>query len=167
MIFTTDNATALHGDIIFINSSAETICPKCNIRTIPHGRCTRKVIMQEGAKKFSLRVSYCLSCKHSHRELPDFILPYKRHSAETYAQVYDSPHGMLACDVDEKTERTIRRWVSALLSFFSVFSENNIAAIEISTFDKGESTLSKIKKCVRMVIEANSGSFSVPPFKSF
>ncbi len=166
MIVTTKNDTLLCGEIIFINSPAETYCPKCHVRTIPHGRCNRKVVMQEGAKVFSLRVSYCLNCKHSHRELPDFILPYKRHSAETYAQVYDSPHGMLACDVDEKTERTIRKWVSALLSFFSVFSANNVVAVKFPKPEKEESTLSKIKKCVRMIIEAKSGSFSVPPLKS-
>lgn len=167
MITITNNDATSNGNVIKIDCPRETCCPACGNGMKPHGRCLRKLITQDGAKTFSLRVSYCLKCKHSHRVLPDFIIPYKRHSAETYAQVYDTPHGMLVCDIDEKTERTIRKWVFVLLSFFSVFSVNNESLAVNTMFDNEESTLSKIKKCVRMVIEANSGSFSVPPFKSF
>lgn len=40
----------------------------------------------------------CEGCGHIHHELPDFLLPYKRHTATTFEKVYSGNRWDVCCD---------------------------------------------------------------------
>lgn len=116
---------------------------------------------------YSLKVLYCPECCRSHRELTDCMIPYKRHSAETYARIYDTPHNRLDCDADEKTIRTIRAWVTKFMAFAAVIQSVVRERYPLSFPPTGrETALSKLKYYVRLIVNTNFWSFSVPPLVS-
>ena len=155
-------------DIIEINSSEEAFCPICKGKLKPHGRCIRKLITSDGiTNKLSLKVWYCHNCNKSHRELPDCIIPYKRHCTETYAKVNDTDIEELDCDVDEKTIRRIKIWVKMFLEFAAAIVQSlQTEHTNMVTNYNINSTFSSLKYFVRIVVNTNEWKFSVPPFLS-
>ena len=168
MIITTNYKEYLNGEITEICSTEEPLCPACGGCLIPHGRCLRKLLLPEGTRQYSLKVLYCPECCRSHRELTDCMIPYKRHSAETYAKIYDSPPNKLDCDADDKTIRAIRAWVARFLAFAaivqSVIQEHYPLPFPSKSYGTG---LSKLKYYVRLVVNTNYWSFIVPPLVSW
>ena len=68
------------------NESA--ICPICGEVLSVRGRRERKIIDSGGEKvKLVIRRLRCERCKRIHHELPDCIVPYKRHCSETIEAV--------------------------------------------------------------------------------
>ena len=60
-----------------------------------------------------MRVFYCSKCYHYHRELPDFVVPFKHLSAKIYAAICDAINEF----VDDHTAARICRWVKSFLVF--------------------------------------------------
>ena len=56
-------------------------------RPYPSVMIWRIEISGEERRTYSLRIFFCPECHHYHRELPDFMIPYKHYSAETYAEI--------------------------------------------------------------------------------
>ena len=167
MIITTNYKERVNGEITEICSTDEPFCPVCGGCLIPHGRCFRKLMLPEGEKLYSLKVLYCPECCRSHRELTDCMIPYKRHSAETYAQIYDTSPDKLDCDVDEKTVRTIRTWVTRFLAFAAIIQSKVLEHYPLPFPPISCMTaLSKLKYYVQLVVNTNFWSFSVPPLVS-
>ena len=92
-------------------------CPDCNVLLDFHARCRRFVRVETGEKRIevSIRVLRCPSCGHFHRELPDFIAPFKHLSLELIAQIYDGTVENPA--VDGSTIIRLRYWVDWLLRY--------------------------------------------------
>jgi hypothetical protein len=69
----------------------DAFCPVCGEPLHFHGRCRRFVRTQtwEQRIEMSIRVLYCMSCCRFHRELPDFLAPFKHFSLEMVANIYD------------------------------------------------------------------------------
>ena len=98
----------------------DAICPVCNEPMHFHGRCSRFARIETGEKRIeiSIRVLRCLKCGHFHRELPDFIAPFKHLSLKLIAQIYDGTVENPA--VDGSTIIRLRYWVDWLLSYGAV-----------------------------------------------
>ena len=167
MIIVSQYELVVKGKIMEIHIKEQSFCPICTGNLLMHGTCVRKLRMPDKDMELSLRVLYCPECKRTHRELPDLIIPYKRHCAQTYAEVYEVKREELACNVDDKTIRSIRAWVKWFLEFAASFMEGlKIEHPELPTnYDVG-STLSALKFFVRLVVNANEWKFSVPPLLS-
>jgi len=106
------------GDICFVVSSEESLCPICGGVLSRRGSVKRGVIMPDGKKKiYILRRNFCGKCKKTHRELPDFITPYKRHCAETIENVINGNGDLTPCE--DSTISRIRAWWCRLLPYFS------------------------------------------------
>ena len=60
----------------------------------------------------------CRQCRKTHRELPDWIIPYKRCSAEMYAEiaVCDEEEDQKVC-CDGTTITVVRLWVEWFLNY--------------------------------------------------
>ena len=168
MIIVSNCNESIRGSVTIMYTKDKTYCPACGAGLIPHGWCERKLIVSEETKVFSLRVSYCQKCCRSHRELPDSIIPYKRHSVEDYAQVYDTQRGKHGCGcVDEKTARTIKAWVTGFIAFAAIICQNVITGFpKMLNKSDQEITVQMIKFYVKIVVNNNFWSFSVPPVKS-
>jgi hypothetical protein len=58
---------------------------------------------------YRIRRLKCLACGHVHRELPDFVLPFKNYDSQTVQETLDSSPDN-CCNADDST---MRRWQSS------------------------------------------------------
>jgi len=100
---------------VFVVTGTEAIsCPKCRGELQQRDRRRRGLIDAEGTKHiYSLRRLRCKKCGRLHTELPDFVVPYKRYSAEVVEKVskgerVDTPY-------EERTRQKIRVWYKKVI----------------------------------------------------
>jgi hypothetical protein len=58
----------------------------------------------------------CRDCNKTHHELPDLLVPYKRHGAETIEGIIGCKTENTCCE--ESTIRKIKAWWGAMLLYF-------------------------------------------------
>ena len=94
----------------------------CGAALIVIGSRKRKVIDTLGeALTLIIRRLRCKVCGKIHHELPDILVPYKRHCAETVEQIISGKPGGYVCETS--TIHRIRAWwASCLLYFESVLA---------------------------------------------
>jgi hypothetical protein len=64
----------------------------------------------------SIRRLRCKGCGKIHHELPDFLVPYKRHCAETVEKIVEGNIGDVCCE--GSTIKRIGRWFEARAGYF-------------------------------------------------
>ena len=95
-------------------------CPCCSGDLFVRGTCRRKVrrFTEHSDGQFPeiwyLRVMQCRQCRKTHRELPDWIIPYKRCSVEMYAEIAEG-NEKVCCD--GTTITIVRLWVEWFLNY--------------------------------------------------
>ena len=108
---------------IYIHSEEMSVCPVCSSMLQVIGSKHRKVIDQSGNKQtYVIRRLRCKKCKTIHHELPDLMVPYKRHCLQTIEQVVSSDSGMpTSSDISNTSYHTVRRirqWWSTVFAYF-------------------------------------------------
>lgn len=103
-------------------SNNESVCPKCGGHLKYYDSVPRLVRTKYGVKnKVAIRRLRCSQCNSVHREIPEFIFPYKQYEAEIIIGVIE---GLIACETigfeDYPCEMTMMRW--RLLSTEVVFT---------------------------------------------
>ena len=135
----------------------------------------RKLIDGQGNKvSFLIRRLRCIKCGRYHHELPDCMVPYKRHCAETIEKII-ARDGREAGDIctnndkktldaigtptepdnvpcDDKTIRRIRLWWRTVLPYFL----NVLKSLSIK-YEIPYNPVPAFKKIVRAIV--NSGSW--------
>ena len=104
---------------IYVRSSEKPHCPCCDgpLRVI--GSRKRKVIQSDGsARILIIRRLYCDHCHRVHHELPDSIVPYRRHSSATVESVLNRRQELEAYPCENSTAFRIRRWFLLLHDYF-------------------------------------------------
>jgi hypothetical protein len=102
---------------IYILSDEDSACPLCLGLFIVIGVRDRKVTDGSDIKEILvIRRLRCDNCKKIHHELPDMIVPYKRHCAETVEKVITGDAVDICCDF--VTEYRIKRWWAAFRLYF-------------------------------------------------
>jgi hypothetical protein len=77
----------------------------------------RKLINAEGDKQtLVIRRLRCKACRVIHHELPDIIVPYKRHCSETIERIVANETEGLDCE--ERTIHRIKAWWAACRLYF-------------------------------------------------
>ena len=90
----------------FVKSKERINCPVCGEILLMRSWRERKMTDVTGEKiKLMIRRMVCIKCRKIHHELPDCVVPYKRHSAETIEEILKGKEGIV-CE-----NRTIRRIV--------------------------------------------------------
>lgn len=93
-------------------------CPECGGELRYYDTVKRMVKIEGGEKVyFTLRRFRCLNCRKVHRELPDYIVPYKQYAA-------DIINGVIAGSITPDTigfedypcEMTMNRWAFAKIT---------------------------------------------------
>lgn len=93
-------------------SNNESICPKCGGQLKYYDSVKRLVRTKYGRKKKVIVPRFrCAQCHSIHRELPDFIFPYKQYEADIIIGVIE---GLITCETigfeDYPCEMTMIRW---------------------------------------------------------
>lgn len=113
------NISWLKRTVFFIKGAEQVPCPCCGGELAVISSRRRTGIHSDGQEKiFIIRVLGCDACKRSHRELPDFIIPYKRHLSSTIETVItgDEEQTVIA---DESTRRRWKEWFMSLVTYFA------------------------------------------------
>lgn len=87
MVYVRDCIIKVKNGIACVHSESAVYCPDCGRKLFFHGTCKRKVRAQEKTRCYVLRVLFCKNCKKTHRELPDFIVGYKRYSRDELCEI--------------------------------------------------------------------------------
>lgn len=119
-------------------------------------RCSRFARIETGEKRIemSIRVLRCLKCGHFHRELPDFIAPFKHLSLKLIAQIYDGTVGNPA--VDGITIIRLRYWVDWLLRYgAAILKQLETKHPTFVTKYNADSTLDTLKYFVMITVNAH------------
>lgn len=87
MVYVRDCIIKVKNGIARVRSESTVYCPDCGRKLFFHGTCKRKVRAQEKTRCYVLRVLFCKNCKKTHRELPDFIVGYKRYSRDELCEI--------------------------------------------------------------------------------
>lgn len=87
-------------------------CPDCGGDLKYYDRVSRMMRVKGGNKRYlKLRRFRCICCRKLHRELPNFIFPYKQYEADIIKGVQD---GYITPDTigfeDHPCEMTMNRW---------------------------------------------------------
>ncbi len=99
-------------------SENETECPKCK-GALKHYDIVKRIVRTKGrkTKHIDIRRSKCIMCGSVHREIPDYIFPYKQYEAELIIGVLE---GYITPDTlgyeDYPCEMTMNRWVSGIFT---------------------------------------------------
>jgi hypothetical protein len=102
--------------VFFVESEeAFALCPYCGSYLEHHSRVIRVVTNITGIKNsYSIRVLKCVNeaCPSKyHRELPDFIVPYRRYDAQSIEEAIDLRDSRSTVAADEATIQRWRKWV--------------------------------------------------------
>lgn len=93
-------------------SNNELKCPKCG-GNLKYYDSVKRIVRTKGrfTKKVIIRRMRCVCCGSLHRELPDFMLPYKQYEADVVLGVVE---GLISSDTlgfeDYPCEMTMVRW---------------------------------------------------------
>ena len=106
------------GDNIFrVRSGELSICPICASSVIVIGTRKRTFIGDyDEHQLLIIRRLRCIDCKKIHHELPDLLIPYKRHCAETFEKIVTGDHNGIPCE--ESTVRRMRSWWESFTQYF-------------------------------------------------
>ena len=100
-----------------VNSYEVNACPVCGYTVAVIGTRRRKFINTTGDKQtLIIRRLRCKDCRVIHHELPDILIPYKRHCAETVENVVSGNEDNVCCE--NHTIRRIKEWWAACRLYF-------------------------------------------------
>jgi len=134
---------------IYILSYEINVCPVCGHVLIVIGTRERKYIKGDGIKEILIiRRLRCKECLVIHHELPDILIPYKRHCAGTVENIIRGDTVDVCCE--ERTIRRIRAWWAACRLYF----ESVLASLR-EKYDAVFSPNPAPKEIVRAVVNAN------------
>ena len=95
----------------------ESVCPICEGALSVRGIRKRGLMTFDWQKIYlHIRRLYCSKCRRIHHELPDCIVPYKRHCAETIENIIEGRVQGVPCD--DGTIRRIKIWWRLMLPYF-------------------------------------------------
>lgn len=101
--------------IIHIISEEEVACPICaGILKVIGSRGRGTIDITGNKETLIIRRLRCqtLTCRKIHHELPDRVIPYKRHCTETVEKIVNGDVDDVCCDF--VTENRIREWWNAM-----------------------------------------------------
>jgi hypothetical protein len=134
---------------IHIHSEEESVCPVCIGKLIVIGIRNRGLIDSAGDKEILvIRRLRCTKCRKIHHELPDKVIPYKRHCAETVENIISGETEDVCCDL--VTEMRIRAW----WAYFHLYFTSILASLQVK-YRIVFSVNPAPREIVRAVVNAN------------
>jgi hypothetical protein len=99
----------------FVRSTERIPCPCCGGALNVIGSRRRRYIDPAGAVvALIIRRLRCRDCRRVHHELPDILVPYKRHSSESIESVVSAKAQEVSISADDSTLFRLRCWFLGL-----------------------------------------------------
>ena len=96
--------------MFFVRSLEQVPCPCCKGALKPIGRRKRGCIDDDGDWKYlSIRRLKCVDCERIHHELPDMLVPYRRHVLKSLEAIITG-EGKTSVAADESTLKRWQNW---------------------------------------------------------
>ena len=132
----------------YIRSEEINICPICIGKLKVIGIRDRGATGSDGYKEiYVIRRLRCIYCNKIHHELPDILIPYKRHCAETVENIIAGEND-ICCDF--VTEYRIKAWWAA----FSLYFERVKVSLQMKLKMTFSSNMTP-REIIRMIINTN------------
>jgi hypothetical protein len=110
--------------------------------------------------KLSIRRLKCTGCEKIHHELPDILVPYKRHCSETIEEIIDEKTDAVGCEAS--TIQKVKRWFAAKTQYFTGCLVSAAAQVGATVAASTNSLLRKmresrgwLKRLVRIAVNSN------------
>jgi hypothetical protein len=140
----------------FVTSEEIGSCPICGGALTKRGYRMRVMIAADGEKKrLSIRRLFCPQCNCIHHELPDCLVPYKRHCLETIEKAIQREGDKLKTTHDYRTIQRIRTWWRITEPYFFGILSSLVEKYKIES-DHAPA----FKSVVRAVVNANRWVFA-------
>ena len=144
-----------NGEKTKIFSQESSVCPICGGPLKVHGTCIRKVRQGEHTHQIHLRVMECRHCGKTHRELPEGLVPYKRHDLNSLCEIAEATETQHTCETS--TWLRIRFWLAWFLWYAQNVLDGLITAGQMSaTFSPGHSLRRRTASFVRLVVTSGN-----------
>jgi len=105
--------------VFFVRSGEQNPCPICDSVLKIIGSRRRGYLREEGDYRILLiRRLRCTSCNRIHHELPDRLVPYKRHESRSIEAAVAGTSA-LSVPADESTIHRWKKWFSAIAGYFA------------------------------------------------
>lgn len=115
---------------------------------------SRSLIDSDGEKSnLMIRRLMCSGCDRTHHELPDCVVPYKRHCAETIEAIINGKPEKTPCE--ERTIRRILTWWSVMLPYLLNILKSLACKYKISCHASPA-----FKEMVRAAVNSNGWTFA-------
>lgn len=131
-------------DVSYVRPRRIACCPDCGERMRVHGTCRRKAIISQKIKIFVLRVLACKKCRKTHRELPDFIIGYKRYSCDDFCEII-ADEKSYTCE--SSTRIRMMKWLKWLLEETKDF-KNELLRKQLEIFELA----GKLSRTIKMLL---------------
>lgn len=149
MIIITDYSQDKKDGKTFIHSKESSHCPICGSKLKVIGSRKRMTIGTDGIQQtYVIRRLRCVECGQIHHELPDTLVPYKRHCAETIEDAISEKEPQDTAG--NVTMKRLRNWWSNMSFYFY----NVIASLE-AKYDVNFPTPIKPREIVRAVVNTH------------
>jgi hypothetical protein len=100
-----------------VRSEEVSVCPVCGYAVYVIGVRNRKYFKEDGEKRvLIIRRLRCKKCQLIHHELPDILIPYKRHCIDTVEKIVSGNKDDVCCE--NNTIRRVKKWWSARRPYF-------------------------------------------------
>ena len=140
----------------FVKPKEVSHCPLCGELLYVRGTRLRTVVDSSGTKlRLIIRRLKCSGCNRIHHELPDCIVPYKRHCAETIESIIIDELDKAPCE--SRTAQRIVSWWRVMKSYFS-----NILKSIAKKYEFEYQEPPAFRKIVRAVVNTNNWIFANP-----
>lgn len=109
-----------HSEVFYVRSREKSHCPWCEGDLKVIGSRKRKLFRQDGsAIQLMIRRLKCVDCGAISHELPDMVVPYKRHESDTIAQALLNPVSSTknSCSCEDSTVRRWKLWFFLLRDY--------------------------------------------------
>ena len=145
-----------------MRSGETSYCPVCDEALMQRSWRTRMLIDTFGKKVVcQIRRLRCAKCERIHHELPDCMVPYKRHCADTFEKISleglgDLRNQDLPCE--NRTILRLRLWLGTVLPYFM-----NILKTLSAKFGVPHNPTPTFKEIVRAAVNSSNWIFVAKP----
>ena len=141
------------GGIFIVIATATLLCPVCGGMLSLLCRRLRGAISPNGNKVlYMIRRMRCAGCGKIHHELPDCLVPYKRHCAETIENIIADNTECAPCEPG--FVRRIKAWWSAVAAYFTNILSSFAARLGMKPPERPA-----FKDIIRAAANSNSWTF--------
>ena len=101
-----------------VRCAEDVACPRCGGKLSPYGTRDRICKKLEQTQWIRIRCLHCSKCGSTHRELPDFLTPYKHYETAVIEQTVRENAKEIEVDVEESTILRWKAWYARIQTHF-------------------------------------------------